>query len=391
MLAAVAAWLAIPLVVMLDIRTDTAVAEWWTMNIEAGWLRVVGTITSALPFSVTEFLAVCLIVLCCFLYVRLIVNLGAKRFKRIVTGLLAMAVGGIYLLDLYVLSMAFAYYRAPMPMLQSENRYDIESLKPVVEYFLADYNTLADKLRRDGNGCVECPYDFDELVERIKIEFARLDRDYFIEYTPTAKPLVNSWAQTKTLITGMTFLPFGEATINVESPPSTRTITIAHELAHTKGVFREGDANLLARYILLTADDDYLRYCGYYAAFDNLLDALLLADESCESYSEFYNRQSVRIYYERLYSYEFWSSQPNTIGEISEFLNDLYLKLNGAVNGTGSYVDGNVGGVTTPIDPTTGKPVKDPATEKPIRIINYSQVQKMFFALYEKQSSENDR
>ena len=387
-LAAVVCFLLIPLLIMLDLRTDPELAEWWTRNIEAGWERAIGTLTSWIPFSVTEFFIVCLVGLGIFFYVRLIINLGRVKLKRILIGALSIAVGVIYMFNLYVLSMAFAYYRDEMPIPQSESQYDAQSIIPVVEYFLSDFNHLSETLERDKNGCVECPYTFSELAERIKVEYAKLTDPYFCQYTPMAKPVVNSWFMSSMLITGMTFLPTGESTVNNAAPPTTRTMTLAHELAHAKGVFREGDANLLARYILLSSDDGYLRYCGYYYTFDNLLEAFLL-NEDVDSYTDFYFRLSRKIYPERKFSNDYWASQPDIIGNIAEFFNDLYLKLNGAQNGTGSYGDGNQSNVVTPTDPSTGEPERDPETDKPVRIIYYSQVQKMFFAIYESKNNIN--
>ncbi|MDE6617800.1 MAG: DUF3810 domain-containing protein [Clostridiales bacterium] len=384
-LAAVACGLLMPLLLMNDLRTDPQIAEWWTTHIEAGWERVMGTLTSWLPFSVMEFFIVCLIGLGIFFYVRLIINLGRARFKRILTGALSVCVGVIYLLNLYMVSMAFAYYRAEMPIPQSQTKYDAESVKPVIEYFLSDYNKLSETLPRDKNGCVECPYTFPELAERIKVEYAKLTDPYFNQYTPTAKPIVNSWFMSQMLITGMTFLPTGEANVNNAAPPTTRTITLAHELAHAKGVFREGDANLLARYVLISSDDDYLRYCGYYYAFDNLLEAFILT-EDMQSYRSFSARISGKVRTERWYASDYWNSQLDLIGQIAEFFNNWYLESNGATNGTGSYENGNQSTVVTPSDPITGEPVRDPVTQKPVRIIHYSQVQKMFFAVYEQRT-----
>ncbi|MDE6029065.1 MAG: DUF3810 domain-containing protein [Clostridiales bacterium] len=386
-LAAVACGLLIPLLLMLDLRTDPQIAEWWTTHIEAGWERVVGTLTSWIPFSVMEFFIVCLVGLGIFFYVRLIINLGRARFKRILIGALSIGVGVIYMLNLYVVSMAFAYYRAEMPIPQSQTKYDAESVKPVIEYFLSDYNELAERLPRDENGCVECPYTFAELAERVKVEYARLTDPYFNQYTPTAKPIVNSWFMSQMLITGMTFLPTGEASVNNAAPPTTRTITLAHELAHAKGVFREGDANLLARYVLISSDDDYLRYCGYYYAFDNLLEAFVLT-EDIESYREFLGRISDKVRVERWYASDYWNSQWDIIGQIAEFFNNWYLESNGATNGTGSYENGNQSTVVTPTDPITGEPERDPETQQPVRIIYFSQVQKMFFAVYEQRTEE---
>lgn len=381
-LAAIIAGLAVPLSVMLHIRKNTGTAEWWTRNIQRGWEKAIGTLTSWLPISILEFFIVCLVILGVYLFVRLFINLCRGKFRRVLLGALSLCVGAVYVLNLYVLSMGFAYYRAEMPIPQAGEKYTQEEATTAVLYFYEDYNRLAVKFPRDENGCVICPYTFSELAELLVKEYDRLDDPYFNEYTPKAKPIVNSWYLSSMLITGITFLPTGEANVNVAAPPTVCTITTAHELAHAKGVLREGDANLLARYILISSDNDYLRYCGYYAAFDNLMATFLL-HEDFTGYNTVGAGLSTLIYKERRYAYDYWQSQPDLIGKIAEFFNNLYLKANGADNGTGSYNDGNNSDVVTPTDPETGEPERDPETDKPVRIINYSQVQKMFFAVYE--------
>lgn len=283
---------------------------------------------------------------------------------------------------MYILSMGFGYYRAEMPIPQAGKDYKIEQVVQVVQYYLNDFNKLADTLERDENGCVKCPYTFSELAELVDNEYARLNNDYYGDYTPRAKPVVNSWFLSDMLITGITFLPFGEVAINVDAPPTSQTLTMAHELAHAKGIQREGDANLLARYMLVSSSNDYLRYCGYYGAFNNLLQSLLLFEDYI-NYNILALRLSPYIYAERRYTNDYWNSQPDYIGQIAEMFNDLYLKLNGSQNGKDSYYDGNKSDVVTPTDPETGEPEKDPETGEEVRIVVFSQIQMMFFWLYE--------
>lgn len=382
-LGAIFAVLLIPIKLMLDIRTNTELAEWWTTHIQAGWEKAVGVLTSWLPFSVLEFFIVVGILFGFFMLGRLVINLCKARFYRILVGLASILVGAAYLLNLYVMSMGFGYYRKAMPIPQAGEDYTAAQAKEAIEYFLADYNELANSLKRDKNGCVECPYTFFELAELMKKEYARLDNDYYAAYTPTAKPIVNSWFLSDMVITGITFLPFGESGVNTEAPPTTVTLTMAHELAHAKGVQREGDANLLARFVLLSSDNGYLRYCGYYYAFNNLLEALLLTSDR-KLYDEFYSSISRLVSIERKFAIDFWNSQPDYIGQISEFFNNWYLQSNGAANGTGSYNDGNKSEVVIPPpDPITGELPKDPDTGEIIKEIHFSQVQKMFFWIYE--------
>lgn len=382
-LGAIFAALLIPLKLMLDIRTNTELAEWWTTHIQAGWEKAVGVLTSWLPFSVLEFFIVIGILFGMFMFVRLVINLCKARFYRIAVGLASILVGVGYLLNLYIMSMGFGYYRKAMPIPQAGENYTAAQAKEAIEYFLADYNELANGLKRDENGCVECPYTFSELAELMKKEYARLDNSYYAAYTPTAKPIVNSWFLSDMVITGITFLPFGESGVNTEAPPTTVTLTMAHELAHAKGVQREGDANLLARYVLLSSNNGYLRYCGYYYAFNNLLEALLLTSDY-ESYNKLGTSISPFVSIERKFASDFWNSQPDYIGQISEFFNNWYLQSNGAANGTGSYDDGNKSEVVLPPpDPITGELPKDPDTGEIIMEIHFSQVQKMFFWIYE--------
>lgn len=381
-LAAVLCALLIPLILMNHYRTDSAIAEFWTSNIARGWEQAAGTVTSVFPFSVFEFFVCVLVLVGAYLFVRLVINLCRARFKRILTGLLAVAVGAIAVFDFYMMSMGFGYYRAPMPLYVSGADYKAEQARAVVEYFLPDYNALADKFERDENGCVIPPYSFGELAKRLKKEYGKLDDDYFFSYTPSGKPIVNSWFLSAVNITGITFLPTGEANLNTLTPPSYATFTLAHEIAHTKGIQREGDANIIAQYILLNADDDYLRYCGYYKAFFDLVGAVSLAGDN-EGWLELYKKINPLVFAERRYENSYWASQPTFMRDLGEFFNNIYLIFNGADNGTGSYTDGNKTDTVTPVDPDTGEPERDPETQEPVIIPVYSTVQKMFFYIYE--------
>lgn len=376
--------------VMDGIRVDPRIAEWWTMHIERGWEVFAGTLTSWLPMSVFEIIIGALVVTGVYLFARLVINLCFARFKRIVTGLLVICVCACSALDLYMLSMGFGYYRTTMPLAQAGADYTADETVAAAEYFLNDYNALAQSFERDANGRVVCPYTTRELAELLQQEYARLDDDYYFSYTPKVKPIVNSRIMSAFNIIGITFLPTGEANINIDAPPTQVTFTAAHELAHTKGVQREGDANLLAQYVLLSSENDYLRYCGYYNCFSDLLTAVFISGAD-EQYYDIRSRLAPSIAKERSADYEYWSEQPDIIGRIGEFFNNIYLIFNGADNGTGSYGDGSDFDIIRPTDPETGDPIFDPDTGKPIVIPVYSSVQKMYFYLYEENEEAGDR
>ncbi len=385
-LGAVAALLAVPFSVMNGLRTDPALAEWWTVHVAQGYERFIGTVTSVLPVSVFELTVVLLVIIGARMFVGLVVGLCKARFYAILKGALAISVCAACVLDLYMLSMGFGYYRAPMPLVGSGADYDAKQAATAAYWFLDDFNALSLKMERAADGSAVCPYGYRELAKRMNDEYARLDDGYFFGYSPTAKPITNSWFLSSVMITGVTFLPTGEANVNVAAPPTTATFTMAHELAHTKGVQREGDANLISYYVMLSSDDDYIRYCGYYATFYSFISAVSLTDPENPDYAQIVRSvvQPTRTEYRAASDY--WDRQPDILGQIGEFFNNIYLLFNGASNGTGSYDDGRLPGTETPVDPDTDEPIRDPETGKPVVIPVYSDLQEIYFYLYEQRN-----
>lgn len=373
--------LLIPLTVMLGIRQNAELAEWWSIHVAQRYTEFVGRIASVFSISLFELAVIALIIVGIFLLVKLFKCLYLNKFRPIINGLVSLGIVAVVILNLFVTSMGFGYYRADMPIPQSGSDYNAKQAAIASQYFIDDFNDLCDKFERDENGCVICPYSFSELALLIKNEYARLDSGYFYSYTPTAKAIVNSGVLSSFLITGITFLPVGEACVNVDAPPTTITYTMTHELAHTKGVQREGDANLISYYLLISSDNDYLRYCGYYATIYSFISSVSLAGDN-ETYTSLYQSINRDVRAEYKFANKYWNSQPDIIGQIGEFFNNIYLTLNGAINGTGSYEDGNQSTTETPTDPD-GNPIIDPETQKPVVVPVYSQIQKVYFYLYE--------
>jgi hypothetical protein len=381
-------------------RESEKFSEFVAQNLTRRVSDAMGKFTSKFTFSFLEVgvivLAVSLIVLLGFA----IEGLRRKKFKGVLKGLLivlTVIIGGV---DFYMLTAGAAYYRAPIALPiygDFDERYGADEVQHAAESFLFDYYTLYNKLKDEG-GVVRSPYSFDELNDVLNEEFKRLDGKYFFENTPRVKAVDNVWFMDIAMIGGIAFVPFGEANIDaartsVNYIPS----LMAHEIAHIKGVMRENEAELVSAYILITSENEYLRYCGYYRYIDYLISAIRISDPYDLEYekADAFWRRSNSV---SSYVYSDWEGYSDLEKHVlipffrlfsgfSGYINDLYLKFNGAENGSGSYENPYDEIDTGEIVPDSEERDEDgniiPDTGRPITKPVYSDLHKLFFAIYE--------
>jgi hypothetical protein len=377
------------------LRQNQAVADWMTDNVARRVSGAMGKLTSRLSFSLFEWSVVfffsAIITLLVF-FVRAAIK---KKGFKIIKGFLITAVAVLAILDVYTLTAGMAYYRGPLalPIYDGDynKTYGDEEVKTVAEIFLKDFAAISQKMQRDELGRVISPYNTSELNALLSEEFKRLDKEYFFEYTPNAKSMTNSWFLAMSGIWGITFVPYGEANVSAYVPPSYVPYVTAHEMAHAKGVMRENEAELVSCYLLITSENEYLRYSGYFSWFNSLKSAYLLNfDASVESAWTLPDE----IYAEYRAKPDYWWEKgilqhiKNAWSNVNDFINNIYLKSNGAENGTGSYdnpsgtIDtGKIVPGTEEHDPDTGEII--PGTGVHITEPVYSDIHRIFFYVYE--------
>ena len=379
-----AAVLLLLLIIFLSIRKNESVAESFTVSVSQFLVSLAGHITSVFPFSVYEWTVILVVAGLIALVVLGIIGLTKKRFFACLKGLCIVTVVALSLGNLYTLTAGFAYYRSPLELSRSQTLYKGEVLLDIAAYFTDDLNELNKQLKRDEKGNVIPPYSVKELAKKLQEEYERLSSDYFFKYTPKAKPMTNNWFMSSSGFTGVTFMPFGESNVNTMTPSSDLPATMAHELAHAKGVMRENEANLVSYYILLTSSDPYLRYCGYFSVITTLYSAIAIGNNfDYEMADTFYDNIPPQFSQETYNAFKFWANYRGPFAFLTDFLdkagrwfNDLYLKLNGAQNGEGSYQNPWDVVETPTVNPDTGE-IEIEYT--PV----YSEIHKIFFYIYE--------
>ncbi|MGM9534091.1 MAG: DUF3810 domain-containing protein [Intestinibacter sp.] len=150
-----------------------------------------------------------------------------------------------------------------------------------------------------------------------------------------AKIILSSKWFSYTNITGI-YSPFtGEANINTNQPLISIPFTVLHEMAHQRGYGNESDANFLSYIACIENKNPYVNYSGYFMALRYTASALSKVD-----YNEFVSLTK-NIDDEVLkdindYS-EFWEKYEGKINEVSDNVNNIYLKSNRIKEGTKSY------------------------------------------------------
>ena len=360
--------LVILLSIILIIASNKSSAEHWTTTFSRTALYISGNLTGLVGFSIFEFIVIFGIVSIIVLIAWAIFHFVCRDVWSGVNKLMIIAIGAMTITVSYNAVVGPTYKRKALPLNKYKGEVKREELKEIATYFVEDWNRCADQLSFDEKGEIILPYFKKELNERIKNEYKKLDNNkYFNRYTSSAKPLFLSTFFTWNGVVGIFFGPTGEAHYNSYSTNAELPFYMAHEMAHSKGVMREDDAQLVATYICLNSEDPLLRFSVYYNTIDSIIDLTYLTGNK-EDHKEVNKLIGDKVRANSKYIYYHWKGK-YILADLGDKINDWYLKTFGQKEGTTSYQD--------------TKPSVSPVDNK-IYLSNY---QNIYFNNYYKNSS----
>ena len=150
-----------------------------------------------------------------------------------------------------------------------------------------------------------------------------------------AKYILSSNLMCYTGITGIYFPFTGEANVNVGVPDLYIPSTTLHEMAHQRGYASEDEANFIAYLASINHPHIDFKYSGYILALNHTANAIYKADY--EVYAELSKNISEGVLNDLRNNSEFWDKYEGKIDEISNDINNTYLKANGVSEGVKSY------------------------------------------------------
>lgn len=325
-------------VIYLIAMQSTAFADWWSRYPGAAVRSVLAQLTNWLPCSLAEALVLFLPVILFFLIRTAIKKYSDCWHNTLVYLGMLLSVASL-LFTLMVWGFGTGYYGQTLDKKLGLERRDVsvEELKYTAEQLVEEVNRTAEQVTFRNENFSVMPYSINEMNDKLLEAYDKVSDKYdFVQrLNSRVKPVVNSELWSYTHITGVYSYFTGEANINVNFPDYTIVFTAAHELAHQRGIAREDEANFMAFLVCTASDDPYIQYCGYLNMYEYVRNSLYSA--SADMYKEANDRLSLNVKYE-LYSYSnfFDKYRKNVVANVSEVVNDTYLKIQGTP-GTKSY------------------------------------------------------
>lgn len=325
-------------VVLFVGRRNSAFAEWVSNGFGYYVRFAFARFSSLIPFSLGE----CLIVLSPIIVIGVIV-FAARRSRRV--GRIRFLACFLAVLSLlytsYVYTLGISYNRMPLGESLSLDSVEVnaENLYSAALLLKEECESLLDEISFDESGSSISDISFEKMSREALLGYERLDTDYPLlnikTFDSVAKPVRLSKAMTKLDLLGVYTFFTGEANVNVHYPDYTTPFTVAHEMAHQRGIAREDEANFTAFLVSVRADSAYVRYSGYMNMLEYVSSALYKTDKAL--YRELVSGYDGRLKGEINAMREFYLANKNeTLGKISDTVNDNYLKAQGT-EGVVSY------------------------------------------------------
>lgn len=313
-------------------------AQWYAVHIYPIIVGTTGRIFGLFSISAAEALvyATIFLLLACAarLAIRLLLRRAGKAEAAHYFSGIWLAASALFLL--YTLNCGINYQRKSFSEQEGivTEAYSVEELQRVCEVLTEDVNTYAEQVERNEDGLME----LDGSERGLAVEaMQKLGESYegMSGYYPKPKALIGSWLLSVQNLTGI-YAPFTvEANYNNDMTDYNIPFTACHELSHLRGFMQEEEANFIAYLACMESEEAEFRYSGSLLGWIHCTNALRGADR--EAWQEVREKLSEKVLPDLQANNEFWSFYEGKAAEVSEQINDHYLKANGQSDGVKSY------------------------------------------------------
>lgn len=322
----------VSLILYIIMRLSEPFSDFFNTYIAAFFRAALAYLTNWYPASVAETMLL-LLPLATAGMIMIAVRYYCISWKSVLTYILKVLSYVSLIFSLFVFTFAAGYNGSDIDKKLGLERHDVtaEELYETAIILVDCINKELDSIYFCQDGSSDMMYTYEDMNDKLLKAYDSLCEEYsFIQKLYSrVKPVLLSepWSYTHT--TGIYTFFTGEANFNNVFPDYTIPFTVAHELAHQRGISREDEANLVAFLVCERSDDPYIRYSGYLNMYQYVASALSRADKDLyrEVRAELDGRMSGEL---RAYSEFFKKYQDNVVANISNTVNEAGIKFQGS-------------------------------------------------------------
>ena len=303
------------------------------------WIAFLAAVSSVSPYSLWDIGALLLIVLLIGSFIHVLRRkkslLNWVSIVFLCVSLLCFEATGGWLLNHYAPSLGS---EIALPV----REYSKEELAAATETYLLKAAEYAPLTERDEEGKAVIT-DISAVAQKAGASYGPLTERYPIfkgsQRAVKRFSLIGEYLMYNGII-GM-FMPItGEASVPSSVPPVPLPFTMCHEAAHRLGIASEQEANFAAFLACLETDDPQFLYSGYSSAFAYCFSSLYEIDPKLgyELYHRYDDLPGVQLVQrDRQDTSAVYDSYASSLKEVSDQVNDAYLKTFSEESGIRSY------------------------------------------------------
>ena len=315
------------IVLQRALRGNTALMRRLSADFVRPLHRRLSVLTDRVPFSIAELLILLAAAFVLFQLGRTVLRLIREGERLRTLGLFVMSVGSLVLAvyaGFCILWGVFYYGDDFVTRAGFETRpISTEELESVTAYFAKLANRYSAGVPRDAEGV--CASDRKAVLQKSRTVYREAERRCGELAGPpvAAKPFFLSRLLSLTDFSGF-FFPFtAEANVNTDFPPPLFAATVAHELAHQRGVAKEQEANFCAVYASLLSNDPDYCYSACLMAYTYLGNALYQADY--EAWERIYDSLNDDVLRDFAANRSYWQAYETPVQTISNTVYEGFL------------------------------------------------------------------
>ena len=325
--------------ILLISKLSPAFSDLFNRYVSSFVRLVISKITGVLPFSLGEAMFLCLplfIFIALFVYFKICYNDDIKAGRFIVSLVACLSV----MFTSFVFMFGVAYNGSPLEDklgLQAK-AVSYEELEYTATRLTEEIEEVIGEIDYKYDGASVMPYSFKELNEKLNDAYISFSDKYAFlpALRSNVKILAVSPVMTYTHISGIFTYYTAEANLNINYPDYSLPYTMAHEMAHQRGVAPENEANFTAFLVCLESKDPYIRYSASVSMLEYVLSAMNKA--SASDYSTYIADMDLRIRGEMIAFSDFFDRYRDSVAsDVTNTINDTYLKASGDKAGAQSY------------------------------------------------------